>query len=53
MVDRKTLLAAKERPDEYRDLIVRPAGYSVYFVQLSESAQDDMISRTEYQSSET
>ncbi len=53
MVDRKTLLAAKERPDEHRDLIVRPAGYSVYFVQLAPLAQDDIISRTEYQEGET
>ena len=52
MVDRKTLLAAKERPEEYKDLIVRPAGYSVYFVQLAPMAQDDIISRTEYQEGE-
>ena len=38
----------KERsPEEYRDLVVRVAGFSAYFVELSEGSQRDVISRTE------
>jgi formate C-acetyltransferase len=38
---------AKQRPEEYLDLIVRVAGYSAYFVELSEGLQDHIIKRTE------
>ena len=48
MVDADTLLAAKENPDEYRDLIVRISGYSGIFVNLSDIAQDEIISRVQY-----
>jgi formate C-acetyltransferase len=47
VVDAATLRAARERPEEHRDLIVRVAGYSDYFCDLSAALQDEIISRTE------
>jgi len=47
VVDRETLWAAQQNPDEYRDLIVRVAGYSDYFRNLSRALQDEIIDRTE------
>jgi formate C-acetyltransferase len=47
VVDAATLRAAKVDPAAYRDLIVRVAGYSAYFTQLSLDVQDEIISRTE------
>ena len=47
VVDRATLRAAQENPHEYRDLVVRIAGYSAYFVELGEALQKDLIQRTE------
>ena len=47
VVDRKTLLEAQKHPDEYKDLIVRVAGYSDYFRNLSRALQDEIIARTE------
>ncbi|MBN1473724.1 MAG: hypothetical protein JW914_03835 [Syntrophaceae bacterium] len=47
VVDRETLLAAKARPDKYSDLIVRVAGFSAYFVDLSSGLQEHIIARTE------
>ncbi|MCL2058569.1 MAG: formate C-acetyltransferase/glycerol dehydratase family glycyl radical enzyme [Oscillospiraceae bacterium] len=47
VVDRQTLLDAQARPDEYRDLIVRVAGYSDYFRNLDKALQDEIINRTE------
>jgi formate C-acetyltransferase len=47
VVSRKTLLAAKAHPEEYRDLVVRVAGYSAFFTSLSSEMQDDIIARTE------
>jgi len=46
MVDTQTLLDAQANPDRYRDLVVRIAGYSVLFTNLSKKAQDEIISRT-------
>ena len=46
VVDRATLERAKQFPDDYRDLIVRVAGYSDYFVDLTEDLQDEIIRRT-------
>ena len=40
-----TLLDALERPDHYEDLMVRVAGFSAYFVQLSRDVQQDVIRR--------
>jgi formate C-acetyltransferase len=48
VVDRKTLRAAQAHPDDYRDLIVRVAGYSDYFGNLSRALQDEIIERTEH-----
>jgi formate C-acetyltransferase len=48
IVSRDTLLAAKVNPEKYRDLIVRVAGYSAFFVTLSPDTQDDIIARTEH-----
>lgn len=47
VVSRETLIAAQENPLEYRDLIVRVAGYSAFFNDLSKATQDDIIGRTE------
>ena len=43
----ETLKKAKENPEEYRDLVVRVAGFSAYFVELTKGSQEDIISRTE------
>lgn len=48
IVSRETLLAAKKNPEKYRDLIVRVAGYSAFFITLSPDTQDDIIARTEH-----
>ncbi len=47
VVDKETLLNAQENPGKYQDLIVRVAGYSAYFVDLSRGLQDSIISRTQ------
>ena len=47
VVSRETLLAAQKNPEEYRDLVVRVAGYSAFFTILSRVTQDDIIARTE------
>jgi pyruvate formate-lyase/glycerol dehydratase family glycyl radical enzyme len=49
VVDADTLRRAQERPEEYRDLIVRVAGYSDYFCDLGKELQDEIIQRTEHQ----
>lgn len=48
IVSKETLLAAKDDPEKYRDLIVRIAGYSAFFTTLSPDTQDDIIARTEH-----
>ncbi|MCJ7433474.1 MAG: hypothetical protein MUO77_08310, partial [Anaerolineales bacterium] len=49
VVDAKTLKAAQTNPEQYRSLIVRVAGYSDYFCDLSKTFQDEIISRTEHE----
>ena len=49
VVSAATLREAKAHPDEHRDLIVRVAGYSDYFCDLSASLQDEIIARTEHE----
>ena len=49
VVDRETLIAAQEKPEEYNDLIVRVAGYSAYFTNLSKMIQDEVIQRTGFE----
>lgn len=46
--DRKVLEAAQKDPDQYRNLLVRVAGYSARFVTLSREVQDAIIRRTSY-----
>jgi formate C-acetyltransferase len=48
IVNRQTLLAAQEDPEKYRNLLVRVAGYSAYFVDLTPQLQDEIIHRTEH-----
>lgn len=48
VVDRQTLLDARENPEAHRDLVVRIAGYSAYFVQLNASMQEEVINRTDH-----
>lgn len=47
IVDTATLLAAQESPDDYRDLLVRMAGYSDYFNDMNRDLQQEVIERTE------
>ena len=44
--DNKVLQLAQENPKDYRDLMVRVAGYSAFFVELCKEVQDEIISRT-------
>ena len=50
VVNRETLVEAKAHPENYRNLIVRVAGYSAYFTDLSSDLQDDIIERTQHTS---
>ncbi|MDY6441413.1 choline trimethylamine-lyase [Enterococcus avium] len=45
-LDNNTLIEAQKHPEQYRDLIVRVAGYSAFFVELCKDVQDEIISRT-------
>ncbi|GHT34420.1 glycyl radical enzyme [Bacteroidia bacterium] len=47
IVDTATLLAARQKPEDYRDLLVRMAGYSDYFNDMNADLQGDIIARTE------
>jgi pyruvate formate-lyase/glycerol dehydratase family glycyl radical enzyme len=48
VVSRETLEDAKVNPMQHRDLIVRVAGYSAYFIELDPFVQDEVIARTEF-----
>lgn len=48
VVDTETLKTAQANPEQYRSLIVRVAGYSDYFCDLSKQLQDEIITRTAY-----
>ncbi len=48
VVDTKTLRDAQKHPENYRDLIVRVAGFSALFVELGEGIQNELIARTEH-----
>ena len=52
VVSADTLREAKKHPENHRDLIVRVAGYSDYFVDLTEALQDEIIERTEHLTSQ-
>jgi len=47
VVDRQTLRDAQANPEAHKNLIVRVAGYSDYFRNLSRALQDEIIERTE------
>jgi len=47
VVDTETLRKAQDDPETYRDLVVRIAGYSAYFVELGRDLQNDIIARNE------
>jgi formate C-acetyltransferase len=49
VVNAETLIEAQKEPEHHRDLVVRVAGYSAYFVELSRNTQEEIIGRTEYQ----
>ncbi len=49
VVTAETLRAAQAEPEKYRDLIVRVAGYSDYFCDLTRALQDEIIARTEHE----
>jgi pyruvate-formate lyase len=48
VADAATLRAAQQHPEKHRDLIVRVAGYSDYFCDLSQALQEEIIARTEH-----
>jgi len=48
IIDENTLRDAQKHPESYRNLLVRVAGYSDYFVLLSPDIQEEIISRTEH-----
>lgn len=45
---KEDLLKAKEKPEEYRGLTVRVAGYTAYFTELADELQNEIIARTSY-----
>lgn len=47
VIDRQTLIDAQNNPEDYKDLIVRVAGYSDFFRNLDKPLQDEIIERTE------
>ncbi len=47
VIDRETLIDAQNHPENYKDLVVRVAGYSAQWTILAKEVQDDIISRTE------
>lgn len=46
VVDQEKLMQAQKHPEEHRDLLVRVAGYTAFFVELGKDVQDDIIART-------
>lgn len=49
VVSDETLRAAQKNPEDYRDLLVRVAGYLAYFTELDRSVQDNIIARTAHE----
>lgn len=49
VINTQTMREAQRHPERYRNLLVRVAGYSAYFTELSKDLQDDLIARTEQQ----
>ena len=50
VVDTKTLRDAQKNPENYKNLMVRVAGYSAFFVELDPRVQENIIGRTEHTS---
>ena len=48
VVDAETLKKAQANPDDYHNLVVRIAGFSAYFVDMTPAMQEDIISRAEH-----
>ncbi len=48
VVSSDMLRVAQKEPEEYRDLMVKVAGYNAFFTQLNEPLQDTIIARTEH-----
>jgi pyruvate-formate lyase len=48
VVDSRMLRDAQRHPERYRDLLVRVAGFTAYWVELSKGVQDEIIQRTEF-----
>jgi pyruvate-formate lyase len=48
VVDSNMLKDAQAHPERYRDLVVRVAGFSAYWVEMSKALQDQVIARTEH-----
>ena len=49
VVDSDTLRKAQKEPTQYRDLMVRVAGFTQYWCEIGKSIQDEVIYRTEYE----
>jgi formate C-acetyltransferase len=45
VVDADLLRQARQRPNDHRDLVVRVAGFTAYFVSLPEALQDEVVAR--------
>jgi formate C-acetyltransferase len=49
VIDRKTLMKAQQKPEDYKGLLIRVAGYTAYFTELGRDVQDEIIGRTVHQ----
>ena len=49
VVDSKLLKKAQSNPENYRDLMVRVAGFTQYWVEIGKPIQDELVARTEYE----
>jgi pyruvate formate-lyase/glycerol dehydratase family glycyl radical enzyme len=49
MIGQEAMIEAQKHPEQHRDLVVRVAGYSAFFIDLSPEVQNDIIRRNEYQ----
>ena len=48
VINKNELIEAKKNPEKFKNLLVRVAGYTAYFVELAKDLQDEIIARTEY-----
>ena len=49
VVSTDTLRRAQKNPEKYKNLLIRVAGYSAFFIELDPKIQEDIIERTEHQ----